>query len=166
MFGLGFWGTFYLACVAGTLFYSHFPIRPLYGRQHVFGAEIIAASWAASWWARAAFADETPLEAYALIDVLTILAFSFPMLRKRAAWAAVCVILHAGMLCLHLAYYVTGEHNRLLYIWMLNSLFFASLVSINTAIAAGRHVWGERLDQLVMARFRGVTWSGLSLPSR
>lgn len=179
MLGLANWGTFYLLAVIFTLAHSllrvdigrrpfrlRVIVEPLIGRNHTFGAEIIAASWLASWAAREITGDQSPLSIYAGIDAATIIAFSVPMLRKKAVWAAVCVILHAVMLFLHLAHFVTDESNFWLYVRVLNGLFLASLIAINVATAAGRHAWGERLDSVCMATFPGWSWSGIRIPRR
>ena len=158
------WGAFYVGAVAGTLAHSVFPIGPLRGRQHTLGAEIIALSWTVAGAARLIFEDPTPLAAYAIIDVSTAAAFLAVALRKQAAWAAICVILHAGMASLHLAYFAIGQGNDNAYIWILNTLFLFALITVNTAIAAGRYAWGEGLDRWYHHRRRGWTFSGLRIP--
>ena len=161
---MDFWGLFYLFAVAGTYVYGHWPSRPRCGHQHVWGADLIAISWVASNAARFATHDATPLELYAAIDVAMCFAFLGIAASNRAIWAAVCVALHGAMTALHLARFLAPGPAAVIdngYIWLLNSLFFLSLLTINVAIAAGRHEWGSVVDHLFVARARGWTWSGV-----
>jgi len=156
-----FWQWFYLTLVSLTLVNSHLPIRPLFGRSHVLGAEIIAVAWLASWAAREWRGDWSPVEANAAIDLSCVLAFTFIAVQKKALWAAASSLLHIAMLVLHFAFGVTGQVNEAVYLWTLNSLFAACLLVINTAIFAGKQAWGERVDQYLVAHLRGYSWSGL-----
>lgn len=158
---MGFWAWFYLTCVVVTLAHAHFPILPKRLIHHACGSEFIAASWGASFLARYFLGDPTPLAAYAIIDTATALAFLVLALRNEAVWAAICVIIHALMCALHLSFYLTGETSDTGYIWLLNSLFFAALLVINFAILAGRHSWGERIDDRFGSHLRGWTFSGV-----
>lgn len=158
---MGFWGWFYLSAVGLTLFHAVFPAIPFRGRQHALGAEIIAVSWLCAHAARQVMNDPTPLAAYAFIDVITAWVFLTVALRRRAIWAAMCVIIHAGMGTLHLVYFAMGEGHDYGYIVVLNGLFCCALLTINTAIFAGRHEWGSRLDQWLHHRASGWTFSGL-----
>lgn len=161
---MGFWGWFYFLSVMATLFHSLVPIIPRRARHQTLGAEIIAVSWFASLLARHLTGDDTPTELYAGIDLTTGGIMLVIAQKKRAIWAAVCVLLHCAMGVLHLAYFIGGEVNPVGYIWILNSLFLTSLIAINLAIFAGRHEWGERIDELFVARFRGWSWTGLRTP--
>lgn len=158
---MGFWGWFYAIAVGLTLFHSYVPLLPKRMRHHSFGAEIIAVSWGSSFFMRWALGDATPLIANATIDLLTAIVFLYVALRNEAAWAAVCVGLHSLMCALHLSFYLTGEVNATGYIWILNSLFLTALLVINFAILAGRHAWGEAVDQAFVSRLRGWTFSGV-----
>lgn len=160
---MGFWGWFYFGAVTMTLLHGVAPATPFRGRHHVLGAEIVAVSWLASHASRVIFSDPTPLAAYAFIDAMTAWAFLFVALRRRAIWAAMLVIIHAGMGALHLAYFATGEGDDYSYIVTLNGLFICALLTLNTAIFAGRHEWGSRIDRWIHYRAGGWTFSGLSL---
>lgn len=155
------WQHIYMIAVALTVLNAHLPVRPLFARNHVFGAEIIALSWLASWAAREWQGDWSPIAANAAIDLVCVSLFTWIAVRKQAIWAATCSLLHIAMLFLHFALGATGEVNELLYIWFLNSLFAASLIVINTAIFASKHEWGARLDAYCMDRLRGWSWSGV-----
>lgn len=158
---MGFWGWFYLIAVILTLFHSVVPATPLRGRQHALGAEIIAMSWLCSYFARAATNDATPLVAYAFIDAMTAWGFLFIAIRRKAIWASLCVILHAMMGALHLAFFAVGQGKDGDYIFALNGLFLSALLIINVAIFAGRHEWGSKLDSWLVHRAGGWTFSGL-----
>jgi len=162
---MGFWGWFYAIAVVLTLIHAHVPIDPLRRRQHALGSEVIFISWCIAGAARYLLHDATPLVANALIDVGTSGTFLWIAMRNKALWAAFCVILHAGMSVLHLAYRLSGEGNDLGYIWILNTLFFPALVTINTAIMAGKYEWGALVDELVHLR-RGWTFTGLRRSGR
>lgn len=158
---MGFWGWFYLLAVIGTVMHSLLPIIPLRMRHHSFGAEIIAASYIASFFAREITGDATPLEVYASIDVLTALAFLFVALNNQAVWAAICVVLHALMGFLHLAHFITQQANEVAYLWILNTLFLLAIVTVNTAIIVGRRAWGAKVDQFFVPLLGGWNFSGV-----
>lgn len=155
------WAVFHFWSAALLLAYTLIDARPCVGRQHALGAEVLLGTWLCSWAARHLFETKAPFEAYASIDIGATIVFAVLMLRRRAAWAALCVILHTAMMFLHLAYFVTGQINQGFYLWTLGSLFSASVLTVFIATAAGRHEWGERLDHFFMANLRGWTWSGL-----
>lgn len=157
---MGFWGTFYAVAVSATLLHSVSSIRR--GKtRHAAGGVIILLSWVASYFARDVLHDPTPLIAYAGIDTVTAFAFLLVAIRYEAAWAGICVIIHAVMCALHLSFFVTGEGNTLGYLWILNSLFLTALIVINTAILAGRFSWGAYVDDLFASRLGGWTFSGV-----
>lgn len=160
---MGFWGWFYIVAVVATLLNGHLPIDPLKRRQHAAGSEILAGSWVAAYYTRAIFNDPTPLVASSIIDVITSGIFLFVAMKNKAIWAALCVIIYSGMGMLHLAYKISGEGNELGYIWILNSLFFMALLTVNTAIMAGKHAWGAVLDNLRYP-LRDWTFTGLRRP--
>lgn len=160
---VNFWGVFYIAAVAGTMVHALIPLSKTKGRQHVLGAEIIALSWSASFVARDVMGDPTPLVAYSMIDVVTTAAFLTVALQKKAVWAAICVILHAAMVFLHLAHFI-NRGSDLNYVWLLNSLFLIALLTINGAILVGRYEPLARMDRFVVHRLRGWTFSGFRFP--
>lgn len=125
------------------------------------GAEVLLGTWVASWAARHTLNLDAPYVAYATIDMGAVVIFTSLMMRRRAVWAAFCVVLHTAMLFLHLAYFATGQINQGFYLWTLGVLFSSSVLTVFIATAAGRHEWGKRLDYGLMARFWGWTWSGL-----
>jgi len=155
------WAASHFWLTAIVLAYTLIDARPKVGRQHTLGAEVLLAEWLAGWAARNSFNDISPVEAYASIDIGVIIIFGVLMMRRRAAWAALCVLFFAAMLVLHLAYFLTGQTNQAFYLWTLGVLRAASVITVLIATAAGRHEWGARLDHAFMARFRGWTWSGL-----
>lgn len=155
------WAAFHLWSAILCLAYTLIDARPKVGRQHTTGAEILLLTWIASWAARHAYETIAPVTANASIDFAAVIAFGVLMFRRRAAWAALCVIFHTGMLFLHLAYFLTGQINQGVYLWTLGVLFSTSVLTVFIATAAGRHEWGERLDHAFMANFRGWNWTGL-----
>lgn len=161
---LDFWGWFFLIATIGTLLNSHFPIRPLFGRHHVLGAEVIFASLMATWAVRLLSNDPSPIWQYALLDVATGGIYLWIMLHKKAAWAALCVIIYALMGVTHISYVLSGQVNEYRYLQWLDGLFAMALITINTAIFAGRHVWGERMDRTIDGVLSGWTFSGLRVP--
>lgn len=161
---LDFWGWFFLLATIGTVLNSHFPIRPLFGRHHVLGAEIIAVSLAATWTIRLMSHDPSPVWQYALLDVATGGAFLWVMLHKKAVWAACCVLIYSMMSVTHASYLLSGQVNEFRYLQWLDGLFALALATINTAIIAGRHAWGESWDRSVYRIRRGWTFTGLRFP--
>lgn len=155
------WAAVHFWSAIMVLAYTLIDARPKVGRQHTLGAEILLGTWVASWAARNVLSDTSPLEAYVSIDMMAIIVFSVLMTRRRALWAALCVIFHVAMLVLHFAFYLTGQINQGLYLWTLGVLFSASVLTVILATAAGRHEWGVRLDNFIMARFGRWSWSGL-----
>ena len=163
----GFWWTFHSLAVALTMVHAYLPLTSRVGKQHVIGAETICLSWIACQIVRTVTGDRTPIEIYALIDVIVAGVFLHMALRNRAVWAAFIVILQGMMTALHLVRFVMVGDERVLdygYLWVLNSLFFLTLVTTNIATAVGRHAWGRMVDEFFVARFRGWTWSGLRIP--
>ena len=160
---MGFWGWFYTIAVGLTLLHGVVPAFPKYGRHHSLGAEILAVSWLAAHASRSIFNDPTPLAAYAAIDAMTAWVFLAVALGRKAIWAAMLVIIHAGMGALHLVYFAIGQGDDYSYIVTLNGLFCCALLTINTAILAGRHEWGSTLDSWLHHRAGGWTFSGLRL---
>lgn len=155
------WAAFHFWSAVFVLAYTLIDARPKVGVQHMRGAEIMLGTWGASWAARNMLSDISPLEAYASIDMMAVVIFAVMMNRHRALWAAICVLLHAAMLVLHFAYYLTGQINQGFYLWALGALFSMSVLTVLLATAAGRHEWGLRLDSFIMARFGSWSWSGL-----
>lgn len=155
------WAAFHFWTAFLLVSYTLWDARPKIGRQHTLGAEVLLGTWIASWAARHIFQTDPPYVAYATIDMGAVVIFSTLMMRRRALWAALCVVLHTVMLFLHLAYFVTGQINQGFYLWTLGVLFSASVLTVLIATAAGRHEWGTRLDHVFMAHLRGWTWSGL-----
>lgn len=155
------WAAVHFWSAVVTLAYTLIDARPRVGRQHTLGAELLLSTWVASWAARNLMADISPLEAYASIDMVAIIVFATLMKRRRALWAALCVLFHAAMLVLHFAFCLTGQINQGFYLWALGVLFSASVLTVLLATAAGRHEWGVKLDNLVMARFGRWSWSGI-----
>lgn len=158
---MGFWGWFYAVAVVATILNTVLPIRPNRFRNITQGAEIIAFSWVGAYAVRGIFNDPTPLVAYSMIDLFAAGLFYRIAREHQAAWAAVCAIIHGLLMCsLHLIYLVIGEPNDNAYIWVLNSLFVASLITINSAAFSSRHQWGDSWDDFVYSVFAGWSWSG------
>lgn len=158
---LGFWGWFYVIAVGLTVGHSLFPLNPKSAPQHVDGARIIAGSLIGTHVLRYIFNDPTPLQAYAMMDVILTGLFLDLAIRNRALWAAVCTLIHTAMGLLHLAYFLTGETNDTGYAWILNSLFLLALIVINAAIFAGRYAGSTQLDRGPVYRARGWTFAGV-----
>lgn len=155
------WAALHFWFALATVVYALWNVRPKKGSQHVLGAELLLITWIFSWISRNLLNDISPVQAYSIIDAAAVLLFANIMFTNRAVWAALCVIFHALMLVMHLAYFVTGQVNQSVYLWSLGILFSASVLTVFIATAAGLHDWGERLDHAFMARFRGWTWSGV-----
>lgn len=135
-------------------------VIPLRGRQHVAGAMILFFTDLFSIAARAASADAPPVLYYWTIDVAAVIAFAVIMAKRRAAWAAFCVIFFSVMLLSHFVFSEIGGVSRHDYLWTLGTLRFMSLLAIITATAGGRHNWGEKVDAVIDARYRGWSWTG------
>lgn len=160
------WSEFWGLATLATWLYSHLPMRPLYARSHCLGGDVMLVQWFVCEVARRRYGDLSPIEFNAVIDAITAAVFLCIALRDRAAWAAACFLLHVAMIVLHFAFFMGGEANERGYIVMLNGLFGMSLLSVNTAIWAGRHAGlGERMDHFFSSRWPQWTFSGLG-PAR
>lgn len=158
------WGWFFLVATGLTLANGVIPLRPLFGRHHCLGGEIIAASLAATHLLEWAFDMKSPVAAFAILDLITGAVFFWQAMTKRAAWAASCVIIYFLMELAHVSFILADQGNEIAYHKTLDALFGLALLIINLAIFAGRHVWGERMDFAVNRLLGGWTFSGLSLP--
>lgn len=169
------WGDFLGLCAIATCIYAavrpeiisqkpfkfRLILEPLFGRNQLLGAEIMVAQWMVMESCRRMTGDLSPVEINAVVDGVTSALFLLIALRKRAAWAAVCFLIHVSMLVLHLAYFSNGETSEIGYISILNVLFGASLVTIITAIWTGRHEVGSRVDDFFASLWTRWSWSGV-----
>lgn len=159
------WLWFHLVCAIAALSYAVFwDMRPLVGRQFVFGAEIHLVVVGLSWLARKVTDDISPVTLYSLIDMAAVSFFALIMFRKKAIWAALCVIIHSVMLALHMAFFIAGEISQAAYLWTLGVLTFLVCIIIGTGTAASRHEFGRRWDDFLAPRLRGWSWSATFAP--
>lgn len=158
------WHLFHLTLAFAALGYAVWDMRPLVGRQFLFGAEIHLAVIVLSWLARKVSGDISPVALYTLIDMAAASAFAIIMFRKKAIWAALCVILHSVMLALHFAFFIAGKISQAIYLWTLGVLTFAVFITIVIGTAAGRHEFGRAWDKALAHRFRGWSVSGTFEP--
>lgn len=158
------WFYFHVSCAVIALTYALWDLRPLVGRQHLFGAEILFLAVILSRGVRGYTGDIAPVALYGAIDIAALCGYAFLMLRNKAAWAAVCVILHTVMLALHFGYFVGGQVGQEAYLWTLGILNFFVFISIIIGTAAGRHEFGRGWDDFLAPRLRGYTWSGVLAP--
>lgn len=161
---LDIWGRFFLVVTAATWIHGVWDMRPLFGRQHVLGAEIIGLSLIVTHVLERSLNDKSPVAAFAILDVATAGLFLWQALAKKAVWAALCVIVYFFMGLAHVAFIMTGQANELRYHQNLDALYGAALLIINCAILAGRHAWGESWDYRIDRIRRGWTFSGIRLP--
>ena len=154
------WTLFHYAMAVGALIYAISDLRPLVGRQHMFGAEINLGVVALSHLARILAGSAYPVLWFSPIDAVAVSLYANIMFRKKAIWAAMCVILHTAMLILHPLYFVFGRVNASFYLWGLGVLSFLVALTIIIGTAAGRHEFGRRWDDFFANRLLGWSWSG------
>lgn len=154
------WFWFHCLCAAAAICYAVWDMRPLVGRQYLWGAEVLLFAVVASRFARGYSGELAPVALYGVIDIIAVLAYSAPMFRKKALWAAACVVIHTGMLALHFAFFVGGQVAESAYLWALGVLNFLAFITIIIGTAAGRHEFGRAWDDFLASRLRGWSWSG------
>lgn len=155
------WFYVHLTCALLALGYAVLDMRPLVGRQHLLGSEILLGSVILSNLGRHFTGDIAPVAVYGAIDIVAICGYAFLMLRNKALWAAVCVIIHTVMMTLHFGFFLVGEVGALTYLWALGILNFLAFLTIIMGTAAGRHEFGRGWDDFLAPRLRGWSWSGV-----
>lgn len=154
---MGFWGWFYVVLVVFTVGHSVYPENPKSEAHHVEGARIITIQWLCSFIVTRMTGDLTPIEFYSIIDAVSAFLFLQIAVKNKALWAAYCVILHTSMSLLHVSLFITGEAFETAYQWILNTMFLAVLIIINTAIFAGRRA--HVMDDYRLPVAGGWRWS-------
>jgi len=155
------WFYVHAGCAVIALIYAVWDMRPLVGRQHLFGSEILLGAVILSRLAREYTGDIAPVALYGAIDIAAVSGYFFLMLRNKALWAAVCVLLQTGMLALHFGYFIAGEIGVSAYLWALGGLHFLVFLTIIIGTMAGRHEFGRAWDDFFASRIRGFSWSGV-----
>jgi len=155
---------FHFTVAALTIAYTVMDVRPLVGRQYLFGAEIHLGALCASWVSQRYVGDLYPVLWFSMIDVVAVTIFAVIMLRKKAIWAAACVLLHTVMLVIHPVFFIGRQMNQSNYLWALGILTFLVALTINIGTMAGRHEFGRKWDDFLVPRLRGWSWSGTFAP--
>ncbi|MCK5745659.1 MAG: hypothetical protein KAH44_05565 [Oricola sp.] len=157
---MDFWTIFHFGVALLIILYAIWDLRPLVGRQFLFGAEIHAGMLFASFLARFISGDPYPVLWYGLIDATAVSLYALIMFRKKAIWAAVCVLIQSVMLFMHPAYVAFGQINQKEYLWGLGIMTFLSALAIFIGTMAGRHEFGRGWDDFLSSHLHGWSWSG------
>lgn len=124
------------------------------------GAEILLLEWLFTFSTTSIAGEKATLIAYSVIDVAAAFAFVLLTIRRRAIWAAFCVLFHFGMMFAHAAMYV-GFSEKWAYILFLNTMYAASLASVFMGVWTWRYERRRRLDRFVSRKLPAWTFSGV-----